>query len=458
MSRLDILTGGAQDLPARQQTLRNTIEWSYNLLDEAEKLLLGRLSVFQGGCTLEAVDAVCGENLPIDVFVGLESLVNKSLIQQKDSFEDEPRFVMLDTIHEYAWERLAASGEVQTLHRRYTEYFVQLAERAEPELRRAGFPYWMNRLEGEGNNLQRALEWSLEDGDVELGLRLVASLRDFWIMSSRFIQGENWTQCALSKAHAVDPHLRIRALTTAGIVLYYSSQQRALQKQLLEEAIDLARSTDDKLNMAWALIFLGVASVGQRSEYEEALTIAEQGLSIFRELGYKPGMAQALNSIGELMRIYGDDQGAQAAYEECLLLVRETGEKRREAMMLNNMGCVMMHRADVQHAKHLFTCALTKRLEVGHDRRGSITNTLFLAGAIAATGDLERAARLFGAAKALLEPMGVSLEPGDLPEHERDLMYVRTRLDAKTFETCWNEGRALSFEQMVALALELENS
>lgn len=271
-------------------------------------------------------------------------------------------------------------------------------------------------------------------------------------MSGRFIPAEHWSQRALSKARSLSPGWQVRALTAAGTILYYASRHRALQKQLLKEAIELAREVDDQINLAWSLVSLGVASIGQPAEYEEALAYAEEGLTIFRELGFKPGIAQALNSMGELTRIHGDDERAEALYEECLRVVRETGEKRREAMCMNNLGCVMMRRGDTQRAEQLFRSALVKRLGVGYDRRGSLTNTLFLAGAIAANGDPKRAARLFGAVKALLEPMGVGLEPGDGPEYERDYTFVRSQLDDATFEACWNEGRKMSFEQMTAMA------
>jgi non-specific serine/threonine protein kinase len=346
------------------------------------------------------------------------------------------------------------------MHRRHAEYFVHLAERAEPELRGAGFPNWMSCLENEENNLQSALEWLLdasgEPDAAELGLRLVGALRDFWIMSSRFIQGQHWAERALSNGTTVSPRLRLRVLITAGAVLYYSSPQRALEQRLLEEASDLARAVDDTLNLAWALIYWGGAFVGQAAKYEEALSIVEEGLALFRALDFKPGLAQGLNTIGELARNYGDMELAQTAYEECLQLVRETGERRREAMMLNNLGCVMMHRGDAKQAKQLFKDALIRRLQVGHDKRGSITNILFFAGAIGATGDPARAARLFGAAAALLEPMGVGLEPADQPEYERDLTFVRSQLDPETFQDCWNEGCSMAFEQVVALALEGE--
>ncbi len=454
-NRLDTLTGGAHDLPPRQQTLRDTIAWSYNLLDDGEKALFARLAVFQGGCSLEAIETVCGEGLYEDVLDALTSLVAKSLIQQQEAAAGEPRFTMLETLHEYAWERLRESGEAQAMSRRHAEYFAQMAEQAEPELRRAGFSYWMSRLENEDSNLHTALVWSLEnEGDIELGLRLAASLRDFWIMSSRFLQAEGWTQRALARSATAPPRLRVKTLTTAGIILYYSSQQRRLQKQLLTEAIELARAVDDQSSLAWALIFMGVASVGQAGEYAQALATAEEGLALLRALGDKPGIAQALNIIGELTRIHGDDGRAQAVYEECLLLVRETGEVRREAMILNNLGIVMMHREQVRQAEQLFKEALAKRLKVGHDRRGSLTNILFLAWAIAAAGDPERGARLAGAATALLEAMGVGLEPADQPEQVRIMAAVRGQLDQATLQTCWEEGRGFTLEQAAAYALD----
>ncbi len=453
-NRLDALTGGAHDLPLRQQTLRNTIEWSYNLLDEGEKLLFARLAVFQGVCSLEAIESVCGAGLPIDVFEGLASLVDKSLIQQQEPLGHEPYFIMLETIHEYAWERLRDSGDAPAIQQQHAAYYVEMAERGEPELRQAGFSYWMNRLDAEYDNLTAALAWSLGGGALDVGLRLVAALRDFWIMSSRFMQAEHWSMWALSQSNTLPARARIGVLITAGIVLYYSSKQRDLQKQLLEQAIEAARAVGDQLNLARALAFLAASRVGSAAQYEDALSIAEEALAIFRTVGNKPGMAQVLNIIGEIARVQGDHERAQAAYEACLLVVRETGEARREAMCFNNLGSVMMNRGEVQRAKGLFHDALVKRLEVGHDKRGMLTNILFLSGAIAAEGEPQRAARLFGAVKAILETMGVELEPADQPEYHRDLAYVRARLDDATFDACWNEGRSFSLQQTIAYALE----
>jgi hypothetical protein len=199
----------------------------------------------------------------------------------------------------------------------------------------------------------------------------------------------------------------------------------------------------------------GAFSIGQTTGYEEALAFTEEGLAIFRALGHKPGIAQALNIIGELTRTNGDDGPAQAAYEECLSVVRETGEMRRESMILYNLGYIAMHRADVQRAVSLSTEAFIKSLKLDNDRHLVISGIVCLAGAVGATGEPKLAARLFGAAEALLEPMGVRLYPGDLPEYERNLHFIRSPLDAATFDACWEEGRSMSFEQVVDSVLDL---
>ncbi|HVO43600.1 MAG TPA: LuxR C-terminal-related transcriptional regulator [Aggregatilineales bacterium] len=459
-SRLETLVGGPRDVPLRQQTLRQTIDWSYNLLNAEEKTLFARLAVFRGGRNPEAIEAVCQPGLSIDPLEGTESLLNKSLLflqQRQQDKEGEPRFIMLETIHEYAWAQLQASGEAEAMRRRHAEYFAALGERAEPELRRAGFSHWMARLESESENLRAALEWSLGGGDVEIGLRLIAALRDYWIMSSRYVEGEEWLRRALPKSEGASPNVRAKILSAAGAVLFYAVQ-RSSGKQFLEEAIELAREVDDRLTLAWALIFLGAFAIGQAAGYEEALACTEEGLTVFRELNYEMGVAQALNIIGELMRTNGDDEGAQVAYEECLSIVRETGETRRESMCLANLGFIAMHQADISRAESLFRDALIKLLKLDSDRHLVISCIVCLAGALGARGEPQRAVRLFGAAEALLEPIGVRLAPGDLPEYERSLDFVRSQLDAATFDVCWNEGRALSFEQVVNLVLDLTHS
>ncbi len=456
-SRLDTLTGGAHNLPPRQRTLRQTIGWSYELLTDEEKKLFARLAVFRGGRSLEAVEAVCEPGLNIDALEGIESLLNKSLLFQQAGHDGEPRFFMLETLHEYAGEQLEASGEAEMMRRRHAEYYVDYAEHAEPEFRQAGFSHWMSCVDAESGNMCGALEWAFSGGDVILGLRLVASLRDYWIMSGGFTDGQMWTQRALTNCQTVPPDLHVRVLTTAGMI-HFSLSNRDLQKQLLQKAVQIARARTNPLNLAWALTFLGSASIGVPTEYEEGVAVTEEGLEIFRQIGHKPGMAQALNIIGEIARTYGNDERARVVYEECLRLVRETGEIRRESMILSNLGFNAMHQGDVDRAHRLFRQSFEKLLQLGYDKHLIVSNVLAQVLTIAAKGDPERAARLIGGAEASLEEMGVGLQPGNQLEYERTLSLVRSQLDPATFEACWNEGRTMSIEQMVAHALQPEES
>lgn len=215
-SRLNMLTSGPRDVPARQRTLRDTIAWSYNLLDGDEQALFARLAVFRGGCSLEAVEAVCGHGLSLDVLDGLASLVDKSLVQQKETPGGEPRFVMLETIHEYAWERLETSGEAEIIHRWHAEYFVTLAERAEPELRLAPHIRWFQRFELERDNVREVLEWSLGPGDVRLGVRLVGAIWLFWFAYGHHGEALQWAQRLLAHLHETPQSQHAQFLIGAG--------------------------------------------------------------------------------------------------------------------------------------------------------------------------------------------------------------------------------------------------
>ena len=452
--RLDALTSSIRDLPPRQQTLRRTIDWSYDLLNDEEKMLFARLAVFRSGRGLEAVELVCGPGLPIDPLEGLESLLNKNLLRQQEDKNGEPRFIMLETIHEYGWERLEASGEAEEMRRRHAAYFVTLAEHAEPELRQIGFAHWMRELETEHHNLLTALEWSLSvGGDTELGLRLVAALRDFWVMSGQIIEGLHWIRCALPKLDHAPAALKVRVYTAAALFRFFSSEseERAWGKQLLEEAVNIPFEGEDPLIMAWALVFSGAFSIGASQGYSRALAMTERGLAIFRKRAHKPGIAQALNIIGELARTNGDDHRAALSYTECLTLVRETGEKRRESMSLGNLGFIARHQGDIDRAEWLFKEALLKALEHEYDNHTTVTALIPLAGVMAERGAVEQAIRLFGAVEALLEPMGVGLQVGDQSEYDRDLTYMRAKYDEPTFQMLWNEGRALTLNQALAL-------
>src|SRR5215207_1559152 len=225
-NRLKLLTGGARDLPERQRTLRSTIEWSYGLLEEDEKTLFARLSVFAGGRTLEAIEAICDAegDLPVDVLDGVESLVDESLLRQEEGPGGEPRFVMLETIHQYAKEKLQESGESENLRKLHARYFLALAEEAEPRLRGPEDVEWLERLEAEHDNLRAALSWALERGEAELALRLAGALWRFWEARGLYSEGHRWLEEALAKANGASAAARAKALEGEGWLVYHSGQ------------------------------------------------------------------------------------------------------------------------------------------------------------------------------------------------------------------------------------------
>jgi non-specific serine/threonine protein kinase len=424
------------------------VAWSYNLLDEDEKTLFARLAVFRGGRSLEAIEAVCGSGLPIDVFDGLASLMDKSLVQQKETPGGEPRFVLLEMIHEYARERLEETGEAETMRRRHAEYFVELAERAEPELRLARYGYWCQRFELELDNIRAVLEWTLGDGDVALGVRLAGAIGLFWYGKGYHVEGIRWTQLLLERLDETPAIYHPKFLLSAGRMAWMVDLDAATR--LFVRALAVSRDLGDQLQAAWALAFQGYVMM---REPEAALAIAETSLTMFREMNHQPGVAQALNIIGELARISGDDQRAKRAYEECLTVCQQTGEALRICYNYVNLAYVAQHEKDHERALGLVRHALLLSRNM-NDARDIASFLVTFAGSIAALGQLQRAARLLGASEAALERMGAFHQPTDKPEMTRIIAEVRAQLDDTTFQTALAEGREMTLEQAMENALK----
>ncbi|MFX1301635.1 MAG: AAA family ATPase, partial [Promethearchaeota archaeon] len=452
-SRLGVLVAGPRDLPARQRTLRGTIDWSYDLLDPPEKTLFARLAVFQGGRSVEAVEAVCGHGLTIGILEGLESLLNKNLLRRISGAHEEPRFVMLELIHEYARERLEASGEAEDLQRGHAEYFLALAERVAPELRGSRYVYWSALLRDEHNNLRTALAWALGGGDAKLGLQLAGALRDFWFYEGHTAEGLAWTERALESAKDAPPALRARALNTAGLMCYDQADHKK-GKGYNREALALFRELGDDIGTAWALGFQGVQALASPGECKEGLRQLEEALALFRELDYKPGITQVLIGLGEVAHLDGDRERAARAYEECRAIAREEGDRMSEAKALGNLSYVAQQEGESARAAELLTGALTLFRELGA-RRYICQDFARLAGPVAAQGYPQAAARLLGASEALLETMGIGLQAGDRHDIKRYVAAIREQLDEATFDAAWAEGRAMSFEQAFSYALEV---
>jgi predicted ATPase/transcriptional regulator with XRE-family HTH domain len=335
--RLKLLTRGARDLPTRQQTLRRTIDWSYQLLATHEQTLFQRLAVFAGGCTLEAAAAVGNSSGAVELLNGLEALVDKHLLIQPEG-SAEPRFRMLETIREYAVERLVTSGEADTIRRRHAHYFMELAEAAEPHLYGTDQRAWVRRLEVEHDNLRAALAWAIEHASA-VGLRLAGALGWFWHFRGYHREGRDWLLHALDQATdgvgANVERLRAKALNQAG---YLAMWLRDLPQAtaLLEQSVALWHALGEPRGLAHALCDCGVVVYNQ-GNFANAHALLEASIAAFRQVGEQQGLIRALFWHGVITCVQGDFTTARASAEESIRLGREVGDVSNMAASMSGV-------------------------------------------------------------------------------------------------------------------------
>ena len=408
--RLKLLTGGSRDLPARHQTLRGAIGWSYDLLSKGEQQLFARMAVFNGGRTIEALEEVCNYDgqLQEDVLDGVQSLIDESLLQEREGRNGEPRFWMLETIHEYAREKLTESGESDALRRRHARYFLSMAEEAETHLSGHGQQAWLDRLEDEYDNLRSALRWakeSYEPADIEAGLRAASALQMFWMLRGHYTEGRAHLQDLLEEAgHTQGPskQSRAKALNAASNLAYQQGDQPAAQP-LAEEALRLARETGDKASIARALHNLGLVECNPR----KARSIFEESLLMMRELGDQPGIASTLNCLGFTTLMEGDFTGARTLYEESLAEWRELGNRAMVAWQLVNIGLTAADQGDLDDARALIGESLAISKELG-ERENICSCTAIMGNLAVAGGDYSGARALYEESLAMAREMGIT--------------------------------------------------
>ena len=451
-NRLAILSSGSRDVPIRLQTLRGTLDWSYDLLDREEQTLLARLSVFQGGRTVEPTEAVCAPGLPIDVLDGLESLLNKNLLYQEQGLLGEPRFYMLETIHEYAHEKLVESSEVDEIKLRHSQYFASLAAEAEQGLYGPRQGYWLDKLRVEYDNLRIAMRRSLGGADVLLGFQIIGALRYFWYSDGLIAEGLKWSERALDYEGEIPMEIRAKVYITASDLSFIQGDH---EKDILfgRKALELAQESGDELTRAWALLSLSKNYSASRDQVPDGMINCKESLALFRELNYLPGIAIALNVLGELSRIAGDYERAEDYYQQCLELSRQAGDKRRIAVTLANLSSIAMHHGEFRQAEMLEREALEMEVELGTKYYIGLSFTC-LAGIVAMQGHPEQAVILLGASESVLQTMGAKLQPADQIEVDHYLIAIREQLDENSFENALAEGRDMSFEQAVSFALD----
>jgi predicted ATPase/DNA-binding CsgD family transcriptional regulator len=452
-NRLALLTGGSRDRPARQQTLRGTIDWSYELLDPGAQRLFMQLAVFAGGATLESIEAVCaGAALPTGVLDGLSSLTDESLLRQGESPSGETHFDMLETIREYALERLEASGEAEVIRERHARHYLALVEAAEAGLKGAEQRAWLGRLALEDDNARAALAWALQRHDATLALRLAGALGPYWQMHDHLTEGQAWMEQALALEAVTAPDVRARALTAGGgLAFLRGDTPRAISWQ--QESLELWRQLGDSFGLAAALHNLARA-VHYQARYEEAERLYQETLALRRQIDDRRGLAATLNSLGVLMRDRGDDPTARALYEESLGLYRELQDLWGQALLLNNMARITRDANELAETHALCVQSLDLFAALG-DKHGLTWVVSNLAIVAQRQRDAARAAQLTGATEAVRETLGaapLSLSPGERAIYEASISRVRTELGPAGFASLQAAGRAMSLDEILAFA------
>jgi predicted ATPase/class 3 adenylate cyclase/DNA-binding NarL/FixJ family response regulator len=456
--RLPLLTGGARDLPARHQTLRGALAWSYDLLEPGEQRLFRRLGVFVGGFTLEAAEAVCaaeaatGAVAGTEVQEGVDALLGKSLLLRDEAGDGASRLFMLETVREYALEQLRLAGEAPRAHARHREWCVALAERAEPALLGPEQAVWFQRLERELGNVRGALAWSVERREAEPGLRLASALWTFWYVRGYLRESVRWLDALLSLEADVTPATRANALRVLGSQAAYAQDfERA--EGLQRQALELFQQLGDAGGAARTLEHLSTTVARGRGELDEADAICAQGLDLCRRLGDVHGTALALMHFGELAQGRGALPRAVEHLEESLALFRRCGDRRRAARALTMLSRLARAAGDRQRAAGLCTEGLATFRELAfRPGIGDCLEALTDLGLDA--GQAAHAARLLAATESLRAVASTSGHSAPPATHQRRVAAARAGLDDAAFAAAWAEGSAMDFDAAAAYALD----
>ncbi len=491
--RFRLLIGGSRIVLPRHQTLRGAIDWSYELLSEKERVVLRRLSVFAGGWTLEAAEAICsGDGLEASgVLDVLAALVDKSLVLA-ETHDEAARYRLLETVREYGQEKLQESGENRQTRSRHRDFFLVLAESAEPHARTESV-VWLTRLEGEHDNLRAALAWSLLERDEEASLRLVGALAWFWSRRCHYGEGQQWLKEVLERStraatvylarallgsafltwslgdykHAAEPAEEALALyrqlgyegdmACSAYVTGIVNMARGHYKRaaaLLEESLARFRTLDDKWGIASSLRH-GGQNAARRGDYGRAEILLEESIALYREMGNDLGAAWALRHLGMSAVNQGDHRRARELLTQSLVLFQEMDDKDGIAYTLTGLGSVARHEAANDQAVGFYGEALTMSRAI-RSQWVTVECLFGLAAVSGSQGVPGRAARLFSAAEALREAIDYLLPARERAEFEQARAASRAALGEHVFTSVWTDGRAMTLEQAIEYALNRE--
>ncbi len=447
-NRLELLTGGRRDAPRHQQTLRMTLDWSYDLLEPDAQQLFAQLAVFAGGCTLASAEAVCSGDG--SVLEGLAALVDESLVRQRETDAGEPRFSMLEIVREYALERLSASGGEAEIRRRHLEHFVALAEEAEPQLADGDQIAWLARLEDEHDNLRAALAFALDTADSSSALRLVVGVRIFWLGRGYLAEGRQALESAIAATGNVPSELRANALNMAGILAGEQGEFDAARVSF-EAALEDAHAVGSTRTISRALSNLGNLAFFS-GDLDTARDLYKESIEYFASIGDIRGQALAKENVG-LMALTADDVPEAVTWLTAALeLAREGGDDREIGAASRSLAAAMIELGEAAQAMGLLTESLALARELGESHVIAVCLETF-AGLAATAGETERAATLFGASDAVRASIGAQRQPDQQILYDRWLARTLARLDTNTYSTRYEDGRALTLDEACAFAL-----
>jgi predicted ATPase/DNA-binding CsgD family transcriptional regulator len=452
--RLSLLDHGARDLPPRQQTMRNAIAWSYDLLSPEEQILLRRLSVFAEGCTLEAAEAVCGDEKTDDdhslsVFDGLTSLVEKSLLREEER-AGSSRFAMLETVREFELEQLAAAGETEETMRRLVGWCRSLLEGISPAAYTSAQRHWVERLEAEHGNLRAILVWALERGEAALAQSLIDKLGLFWLPRGYLSEGRTWGERALALGDASPTPERASTLARTGAIAWMQGDYRRA-RELAEEGLGQSRQIGHITGEGSSLLVLGWVAEDE-GHFDEAEVYLTDALQLFQVRDITTWVGFTLNSLGHLDYERGNVERAAVRFGEAHDIFRASGNTYGIGFVLANLAKAARRQGDYARAGALYAESLTLRYEQG-DKQSIASGLRGLASVAAATRQYTRAVRLWGAAEALREAIGAP-PPQNHARTQQSSAVARAALGEETFATAWASGRALTLAEAVAEALQ----
>src|SRR6266851_2633378 len=476
---LSVLSGGARDLPARQQTLRAAIAWSYELLSQQEQLLFRRLAVFVDGWHWPAAEQVCraAGGLAGDILEGLESLMDKSLLRQEGQDDGEPRWWMLQTLREFGLEVLASAGEAEATRQAHAEYYLRLSEQAEPRLRGSEQGRWFARLEQEHENLRAALTFLLAQAHrqaetqqgqepAERVLRLCAALYPFWYMHAYTLEGQAFLEQALAVRSGVKASVQAQVLSdAASMAMLVDNSERA--ETLGGEGLALYRDLGDHVGIATCLSLLGSVArargqyllarllfVSQRDP-EQAQLLAEQSLAHFEEQGIGWMRAFALGLLGQIHLARGEWTQARTLLEESAVFLQETGSRFDSIEPLLDLARAAVAQHDLVEARR--RCQESLRIQVAVGSQALIPACLEVMGTLlAAQGRAREAVELWGTAEALREVLGAPMHPVERADYEKAVAAARRQLGEEACARAWAKGRITPVEQVIATVLKME--